>query len=331
MTFKDPIFLFLVPFVLVISFYIKSHTNPPTIRFSTERFINFLPSTLKVRLSRNIIFMRSICLLLICFALARPQHILGESKIETEGIDIVLAIDVSTSMLAEDFQLGGRRRNRLDVVKDVVRDFIKGRKGDRIGMVAFAGRPYTVCPLTLDYNWLLMNLERVKIGMVEDGTAIGSGLSSAINRLKDTKSKSKIVILLTDGRNNAGKISPMTAGEVAKALGVKVYTIGAGSIGPVPYPVKDFFGRTVYQYINIDLDEETLKKIAQKTEGRYYRATDTTSLKAIYREIDKLEKTPIEEKGFMEYQERFYLFLLPGLGLLILEIILSNTILRRIP
>jgi Ca-activated chloride channel family protein len=268
---------------------------------------------------------------LIIFALARPQSPLEESKIQTKGIDIVLALDVSTSMLAEDFTLGGKRQNRLAVVKDVVKDFIKGRQNDRIGMVAFAARAYTVCPLTLDYGWLFENLERVKIGMVEDGTAIGSGLSSALNRLQDTRAKSKVIILLTEGRNNAGKISPLTAAEAAKALKVKVYTIGAGTRGLAPYPVKDFFGNKIYQPIKIDLDEETLTRIALKTEAKYFRATDTKSLREIYKEIDKLEKTPIEEKGYLEYKELFSTFLISGLGLLFLEIILNNTILRKIP
>ncbi|MDD5691502.1 MAG: VWA domain-containing protein, partial [Candidatus Omnitrophica bacterium] len=241
------------------------------------------------------------------------------------------AIDCSTSMLAEDFRLGGQRQNRIEVVKSVVKDFIMGRKNDRIAIVAFASRAYTVCPLTLDYGWLLDNLERVKTGLVEDGTAIGSGIATSLNRLKDAKAKSKVVILLTDGRNNTGKISPLTAAEAAKALKIKVYTIGAGSKGPVPYPVKDFFGNTVYQPVQIDIDEDTLIKIAEMTGAKYFRATDTESLRKIYKEIDSLEKTDIEESGYLEYNELFNVFLILALVFLLSDIVLSNTVLRKIP
>jgi Ca-activated chloride channel family protein len=234
-------------------------------------------------------------------------------------------------MLAEDFKLGGQRQNRVEVVKSVVKDFIMGRSNDRIAIVAFAARAYMVCPLTLDYGWLLDNLERVKTGLVEDGTAIGAGIATSLNRLKDTKGKSKVIILLTDGRNNTGKISPLTAAEAARALKIKIYTIGAGSKGPVPYPVKDFFGNTVYQPVEIDIDEDTLIKIADITGGKYFRATDTESLRKIYKEIDSLEKTVIEEKGYLEYNELFNIFLILSLVFLLLDIILSNTILRKIP
>jgi len=216
-------------------------------------------------------------------------------------------------------------------VKDVVENFIQGRKNDRIGIVAFAARAYTTSPLTLDYGWLLENLKRVRIGMIEDGTAIGSGLSVALKRLENTKAKSKIVILLTDGINNAGKISPSLAAEAAKALKVKVYTIGAGTKGMAPYPMKDFFGNTVYQPVKIDIDEDSLINIASKTEGKYFRATDTKSLKEIYAEIDRMEKSPIEEKGYMEYRELFPIFLSIAMVFLLLEVLLRNTILRRIP
>jgi Ca-activated chloride channel family protein len=185
--------------------------------------------------------------------------------------------------------------------------------------------------LTVDYSWLLTNLQRISSGMLEDGTAIGSGIAASLNRLKNSKAKSKIIILLTDGRNNMGKISPLTAAEAAKALKVKIYTIGAGSKGPVPYPVRDFFGNKVYQQIEADLDEDTLSKIASITQAKYYRATDTEALRNIYSEIDRLEKTPMQEKGFQEYKELFPLFLIPGLFLLFLEIILVNTAFRKIP
>ncbi len=277
------------------------------------------------------ILLRMFALLLIIVALSRPQFMLQESKIESEGIDIVLAIDTSTSMLAEDFELGGKRENRLEVVKEVVRDFISNRNSDRIGIVAFASRAYTVSPLTLDYGWLMQSLDRVKIGMIEDGTAIGSGLSSALNRLKDTKAKGKVVILLTDGRNNAGRISPITAAEAAGSLDIKAYTIGAGTKGLAPYPAQDLFGNKVYRQVKIEIDEQILQKIAKKTDAQYFRATDTESLKKIYKSIDKLEKAPIEETGYREYKELFHLFLVPGLVLLLLEMVLNKSLLRRLP
>jgi len=316
---------------VVLLLLAQSKVTKPGIRFSSDQFLKSLRSGFKTTLSKYIIFLRIGAVFCVLLALARPQFPMEQSKIKTEGIDIVLLIDVSTSMLAEDFELGGRRVNRLEVAKDVVKDFIEGRPNDRIGIVAFAGRAYTVCPLTLDHDWLFQNLDRVKIAMVEDGTAVGSGIASALNRVKDAKAKSKVIILLTDGVNNAGKISPITAAEAAKALGIKVYTIGAGTDGLAPYPVRDFFGNKVYQPIKIEIDEATLKKIAQETSAKYFRATDTASLKHIYQEIDKLEKTVIEEKGYVEYKELFPMFLIPGLILLLLEVLLTNTFLRRIP
>jgi len=234
-------------------------------------------------------------------------------------------------MLAEDFIFAGRRMSRIDVVKDVVREFVKARIHDRMAIVTFAARPYTICPLTLDYGWLLDNLQRIKSGMVEDGTAVGSGIAAALNRLKNSKAKSKVVILLTDGRNNTGRISPMTAAEAAKALSIRIYTIGAGSKGPVPYPVKDLWGNKVYQQVEIDLDEESLTKISDITGAKYFRATDTESLRKIYSEINNMEQTRIEDKGYQQYNELFPLFLIPGLILLLGEIVLSNTVLRQLP
>jgi Ca-activated chloride channel family protein len=209
-----------------------------------------------------------------------------ESIIETEGIDIILAIDTSTSMLAEDFELHGRRTNRLAAVKEVVKEFIENRKSDRIGIITFGGRAYTVSPLTLDYGWLVQNLERIKIGMNEDGTAIGSGLSSSLTRLKDTETKSKIVILLTDGRNNTGRISPSVAAEAAGALGIKVYTVGAGTKGYAPYPDKGLFGNRVYRRVKIEIDEDTLQKIAKKTDARYYMRRLTGSKQPLSKKKD---------------------------------------------
>ncbi|MFH1754016.1 MAG: VWA domain-containing protein, partial [Candidatus Omnitrophota bacterium] len=325
MIWHDPILLFLIPLAFIPAIYTKMRRKGPALLFSSGELVKGLRPSLKVILGRNTIYIRCAALILIILALARPQSSIEESVIETEGIDIVLAVDVSTSMLAEDFKIGARRQNRLEVAKRVMEEFVGKREHDRIGLVAFAGRAYTVCPLTLDYGWLLQNLDRVEIGIMEDGTAIGSGLSSALNRLRDTEAKSKIIILLTDGINNAGRISPTVAAEAAKTLNIKVYTVGAGTRGTAPYPMKDMFGNIVYQAVNIPIDDKALTAIAEKTGGTYFRATDTESLRKIYSEIDSLEKTPIKEKGYMEYIELFGIFLMAALALIILEILLNNT------
>jgi Ca-activated chloride channel family protein len=332
MHFNNPwAFVFIPVVISFIIFSVLRKQDLPSLRYSSGELVRDLKPTLKITLYKGMILLRIAALFFLVTALSRPQQMLEESKIVSEGIDIVLALDTSTSMLAEDFKLEEQRANRLDVVKNVVSKFISNRHSDRIGIVAFASRAYTVSPLTLDYGWLMQNLDRVTIGMIEDGTAIGSGMSSALNRLKDTEAKEKVIILLTDGRNNAGKISPLTAAEAAEALNIKIYTIGAGTKGLAPYPAEDFFGNRVYRQVKIEIDEKSLRKIARKTGARYFRATDTDSLRKIYEEIDELEKTPIEEKGYTEYRELFHLFLIPGLLLLIIEIILRNTLLRRIP
>jgi Ca-activated chloride channel family protein len=264
-------------------------------------------------------------------ALARPRQGLEETKVSTEGIDIVLAVDVSGSMLAEDFKIGGERRNRLEVVKKVIGNFILGRESDRIGMVVFAGRAYTQCPLTLDYNVLLQLLDKARIGMVEDGTSIGSAIATCLNRLRNTKAESKVIILLTDGVNNLGKIDPQTAAEMARTLGVKIYTIGAGSKGEVPYPVTDIWGRTVYQPVSIPIDDESLEKIAQTTGGRYFAAEDTGSLEKIFKLIDGMEKTASESTIYTEYRELFPYFAIPAFCCLLIGIVLENTRFRRLP
>ena len=331
MFFHNPLYLLCVPVVVAVILYAQRKNVFLGFRFSNGDLVKGLKSSWKLQIAQKLFFLRIAAASLAVLALARPQSPIADSKVQAEGIDIVLSVDCSTSMLAEDFKLAGRRQNRLEVIKDVVKDFIKGRQSDRIGIVAFAARAYTVCPLTLDYGWLLENLERIKIGLIEDGTAIGSGIASSLNRLRDTKAKSKVIILLTDGRNNTGKISPLVATEAAKTLKVKIYTIGAGTKGMAPFPVKDFFGDTVYQPVQIDIDEDTLKKIAESTGGKYFRATDTESLRQIYKEIDRLEKAIIEEKGYLEYEELFPYFLIPGLAVLFLEIVLTNTVLRKIP
>jgi Ca-activated chloride channel family protein len=268
---------------------------------------------------------------LVVVALARPQLGKSETRIFTEGIDIALAVDVSGSMLAEDFTVEGKRANRLQAVKSVVRKFLAKRGGDRAGLVLFAGRPYTQCPLTLDHGWLLQNLDRAEIGMIEDGTAVGSALATAVSRLEASETKSKIVILLTDGQSNAGKVSPLTAADAAKTLGYRVYTIGAGTQGLAPYPRKDPFGNTRYVPMEVDVDEDTLRKVAERTGGKYFRATDTESLEKIYAEIDQLEKTEHESLDYLEYVELYPWLALPALVLLAGESLLAVTWLRVLP
>lgn len=321
--------LLVIPFVYIFKFFRKRGTS--SLRFSNGTLVNDLKPTWKIALSQKMMYLRAGCLVFLIVAAARPQSVTEETKIYIEGVDIVLAVDVSSSMRAMDFEMRGGRIDRLEAVKYVVEDFIQRRPNDKIGMVAFSALAYTICPITLDHSWLEKNLERVKIGMIEDGTAIGSAITASLNRMKDTESKEKIIILLTDGRNNAGRISPMVASEAAHALGVRIYTIGAGTKGMAPYPVKDMYGNTVLKPVEIQIDEELLQKIAETTGGEYFRATDTKELENIYDRIDQLEKTPIEESGYNVYEELFPFFLFPGICLLFLEIFLVNTFLRRIP
>lgn len=275
--------------------------------------------------------LRAVVLGLAVVALARPQLGTAETTVHREGVDVVLAVDVSGSMLAEDFTIDGKRSSRLDAVKDVVRQFVADRPQDRIGLVLFAGRPYTQAPLTLDHGWLLQNLARASVGMIEDGTAIGSALAAATNRLRSSTAPSKFVVLLTDGQSNAGNITPETAAEAAAALGIKVYTVGAGSRGMAPFPMKDFFGNTVYRPMQVDIDEPTLEQIAQKTGARFFRATDFESLRQVYEEIDRAEKAPFEAPEFLDYREAYPWLLWPALALLLLEIGLGETVLRKLP
>jgi Ca-activated chloride channel family protein len=275
--------------------------------------------------------LRALVLGLVVLALARPQLGTAETSVRREGVDVVLAVDVSGSMLAEDFTLEGKRASRLDAVKSVVREFVAARPQDRIGLVLFAARPYTQAPLTLDHGWLLQNLARARIGMIEDGTAIGSAVATAADRLRASTAPSKFIVLLTDGQSNAGRITPQTAAEAAAALGIKVYTVGAGTHGTAPFPVQDLFGNTVYRPIEVDIDEATLQQIANTTGGRYFRATDTQSLRDVYTEIDRAEKAPFEAPEFLDYREGYPWLLWPALGLLLLEVTLGETVLRKLP
>jgi Ca-activated chloride channel family protein len=277
-----------------------------------------------------LVLLRCLALVLLIIALARPQSGTKASEVLTEGIDIMLCLDTSGSMQALDFKWKNERHNRLEVVKKVVSDFIKGRTNDRIGMVVFGEEAFTQCPLTLDYGVLLNFLDQVEIGMAGDSTAVGSALGACVNRLKERKSKSKVIILLTDGRNNAGSINPQTAAEIAKTFDIKVYTVGVGTEGEVPFLVDTIFGKK-YMYQRVELDEETLKEIAAITGGSYFKATNTEALEEIYKKIDKLEKTKVEVKEYMEYEELFGWFLLAGLLCILFEVILRNTRFRKIP
>lgn len=303
----------------------------PGILFSSTKLVMAVGKRRRSRagaMLASLIYGAMACLIV---ALARPQLGSTLERIQASGVDIMLVLDVSGSMIAEDYTIGSSRANRVDVVKKVTREFIEARPNDRIGIIAFAGRPYLVSPLTLDHDWLIRNLDRVQIGLVEDGTAIGSALASAVTRLKDRDAKTKLIVLLTDGANNAGKVLPLTAAEAAHALGIKIYSIGAGSSGPVPVPMKDPFGRTVYQKMVFDFDEKLLAQIAKIGDGQYFRAADTRSLDNTFKEIDRLEKTKIEVEKTAHYRDYFPIFLLIAALLLGAEAILSQTLWRRLP
>lgn len=330
MRLHDP-WLLLVLLLIPLSFWLWRTNNEAAVRYSSLGLIRSLTHTGKRHWRWILPVFRGAALFLLVLALARPQLGKAESQYDTEGIDIVLAVDISSSMLSEDFSLDAGRANRLEVVKSVVKDFVAARGGDRIGLVLFSARPYTQCPLTLDHGWLLQNLARAKIGMIEDGTALGSALATAAGRLEHSDAESKIVILLTDGQNNAGRISPLTAADAAGVLNIKVYTIGAGTRGMAPYPTRDPFGNTVYRPIRVDIDEETLTKIAKTTGGRYFRATDTDSLQSIYKTIDQLERTPFRAPHYLDYYELYPWCIVCALALVGLETGLNHTILRKLP
>ena len=274
--------------------------------------------------------LRVIALSLLVLALARPQEGRRSTEILTHGVDIVLAIDTSGSMQALDFTKDKRRIDRLEVVKDVVSGFIDNRQNDRMGMVIFGQEAFTQCPLTLDHDILLSFLNNLEIGIAGDSTAIGSAIGVAVKRLKDLKAKSRVIILLTDGRNNAGSLSPLQAAQIARTYGIKIYTIGVGSRGKAPFLVDSIFGKQ-YIYQDVEIDEKTLQEIAQLTGAKYFRATDRETLEDIYSQIDSLEKSEVKILDHSEYKEVFHYFLLAGLFVFLVELILTNTRLRRIP
>jgi Ca-activated chloride channel homolog len=334
MQLRDPYYLLLILLCIpVVWLYIRRQKKRPAVRFSDLSIIKNLPVSKSAALRHVGIVLRCLGIALIAVALARPQKGTSEEEVTTEGVDIMLVVDVSYSMKALDFQ----PKNRLFVAKETIKNFIRKRHNDRIGLVVFAKRSYTKCPLTLDYNVLSELLESVDFETFSDQTAIGTALATAGNRIKDSHAKSKVIILLTDGGNNAGDIAPLAAASALGQLGIKIYTIGVGKDGEVPYPVEimdRFTGKIVgtqIQMMKSDLDEQLLSDIATQTGGKFFRAQNTEKLKEIYDTIDKMEKTSVKTKLYTSYSDKFYAWLLVGVLLLFAENIISNTWLRRIP
>jgi Ca-activated chloride channel family protein len=317
--------LLAIPVVMLVWYLIRYKKNYPTIQLSTIKGVRQFASPLRGKLKHLLFVFRILALAFLVLALARPQKLLEKEDVTTEGIDIVMALDISSSMLARDFD-----PNRLKAAKSVAKDFIKGRPNDRIGLTVFAGESFTQCPATTDHRVLINLMEDVEDGMVEDGTAIGMGLANAINRLKENESDSKVIILLTDGVNNAGNIDPITAAEAAIQHDIRIYSIGVGTKGKAPYPFNRN-GRTVTKQVDVKIDEELMKEVADMTNGKYFRATDKQSLKNIYRKIDQLEKSKIEVTSFRRRSEEFYPFALIAFGLIIGEVLLRYTVERSIP
>lgn len=329
--FVHPWMLLLLLAIPLLSYLKGNFGGAPSVAFSSTTLLRKLG---KASESSSGFFLSSLLYLALAsliVGLARPQQGATQELVTTSGIDIMLSLDVSRSMLAEDFTMNGERANRIQAVKRVTRDFIERRQHDRIGLMAFAGRPYLVSPMTLDHDWVLRNLERIRLGLVEDGTAIGSALAAAARRMRDSDAESKVIILLSDGENNMGSIAPTTAAQAAAAMGIRVYTIGAGSYGEAPFPFQDRWGGTVYRNVPVDFDESALIEIAEIGGGRYYRATDTDSLQEIYEEIDRLERTEIEVTEYRRYTDLYPWFVGPGLALLALQIVLGQTVWRKLP
>ena len=324
------LFLLLLLIPYIIWYILKRKKTEPTIQVSTVGMYRNTPKSWKVYLLHLPFILRIIALVMLVLVLARPQSTNNWQNTEVEGIDIMLAVDVSTSMLAEDL-----KPNRLEAAKQVATEFINGRQNDNIGLTIFAGESFTQCPLTVDHAVLLnlfksINANIAQTGLIEDGTAIGMGIANAVSRLKESKAKSKVIILLTDGSNNRGDISPSMAADIAKQFGIRVYTIGVGTNGTAPYPLQTYSG---IQYVNVpvEIDEKTLSEIAGVTGGQYYRATSNSKLKDVYEEIDKLEKTKLNVKEFSKREEEYQKFAWIAFFCILLEILLRQTILKRIP
>ena len=319
------LFLLLLLIPYIVWYILKHKKNNATLQMSDTNIYRDIKKSYKIYLLHAPFILRIIVLSLVILILARPQTTNNWQNSEVEGIDIMLAIDVSTSMLAEDL-----KPNRLEAAKDVAAEFISGRPNDNIGITLFAGESFTQCPLTVDHTVLLNLFQSINSGIVEDGTAVGMGIANAVSRLKDSKAKSKVIILLTDGTNNKGDISPLTAADIAKSFGIRVYTIGVGTNGMAPYPLR--VAGTI-QYINtpVEIDEKTLTQIAITTNGNYFRATNNSKLKEVYKEIDKLERTKLNVKQYSKRHEEYQWFALIALLFLLLEFYLRNSILKKIP
>lgn len=321
----DYFYLFLLIPVLTAWYVYRFRKSTPELLFSGLKPFERVSPSLKTKLIHSLFVLRMLALSLLIVALAGPQRISSKSNINIEGIDIVLALDVSGSMRARDFQ-----PDRIGAAKKIATEFINGRPNDRIGLVIFSGEAFTQAPLTLDHAMLKQLLREVKSGMIQDGTAIGDGLATAVSRLKDSKARSKVIVLLTDGVNNSGAIDPETAAELAKMYGIRVYTIGVGSYGYAPYPVQTPYGIQMQQ-MKVQIDEALLKKIAQETGGKYFRANNNRKLEAIFKEIDRLEKSKINVQQFRRKYELYFPFALAALMLFVLEISLRYLVFRRLP
>lgn len=316
--------LFIIPLMIVWYIY-KGRKNQSTITYSSLTLLDNVPKTLRERLRHLPIVLRLSAIAVLIIALARPQDFSSGQNITAEGIDIAIVLDISGSMLAEDF-----KPNRLEAAKSLTDQFIQSRISDRIGLVIFAREAFTQCPLTVDYAVLRNLLSEIKSGMVPDGTAIGNAIANGINRLKDSESESKVMILLTDGVNNAGEVDPLSAAEIARTFGIRIYSIGVGTRGEAPYPVRTPFGIR-YQMTPVEIDEPLMKKISETTGGEYFRATNNRALQEIYETIDKMEKTKIEITSFRTARELYYGWLFSGLLLLFIELGLIKTIFRKLP
>lgn len=317
-------FLLLVP-ALGYWFWKKRDQVSPNFTYSSLQVFGKAPRTLKEKLANLPSWLRLAAITFFIVAAARPQSYSSGQNMYTEGIDIAMVLDISGSMLSEDL-----KPNRIEAAKKVIDDFIAGRTNDRIGLVIFSQDAFTQCPLTIDYNVLRNLLKQVHSGMIDDGTAIGNAIANGVNRLKDSKSKSKVMILLTDGVNNAGEIDPITAAQIAQKFGVRIYTVGVGTMGEAPYPFQTPFGIR-YQMIPVEIDENLLQQISNITGGKYFRATNNKKLEEIYNEIDRLEKTRVEVTSYRNAKELFYGWAFTGLFLLFAEVGLSRTYLRKLP
>jgi Ca-activated chloride channel family protein len=332
MVFAHPWLLLLLLLLPVLAWLKGRRGAPPAFVYSSVQLVRAMQNIHRSRFGGLLGSLRWLALALFIVALAQPRLAKSTTEVKASGVDIVAALDLSGSMISEDFEVRGERVNRVNMAKSVLRDFIDQRPNDRIGLVVFARQAFIATPLTLDHDYLQENLARLDIGSIgSDATAIGDALTTAVNRLRDLKAKSKIIILATDGQNNSGKIDPLLAAEAASALGVKMYTVGIGEQGSAPMPV--FMGgrKVGYQNVPVDVDETTLQKIADKTGGKYYRADNAEKFQRIYAEIDKLEKTEASVKKYMQFTELFPWVVAAGLALLILELVLGQTAFRRLP